>query len=82
MMVTPGQFDDAEGEVVAVVDKEVSADQFDISKYEQCWEEGEEELYGDEDSDGEDFIDEYVEAGKGALHASYHPNQQVLIIPI
>ena len=72
MMVTPGQFDDVEGEEVAVVEKEVSGDQF-----EQCWEEGEEELYGDEDSDGEDFIDEYVEAGKGALHASNHPNQQV-----
>ena len=77
MMVTPGQFDDAEGEEVAVAEEEGSADQFEISKEGQCWEEGEEELYGDEDSDGEDFIDEYVEAGKGALHASSHPNQQV-----
>ena len=76
-METPGQFDDAEGEEVAVVEKEVSTNQFEIGKEEQCWEEGEEELIGDEDSDDEDFIDEYVEAGKGALHASNHPNQQV-----
>ena len=74
-MVTPGQFDDAEGEeAVAVVENEGSATG---QSEEQCWEEGEEELYGEEDSDGEDFIDEYVEASKGALHASNHPNQQV-----
>ena len=80
MMVTPGQFDDAEGEEVAVTAAEKGgSDQAEIGK-EQCWEEGEEELYGDEDSDGEDFIDEYVEAGKGALHASNHPNQQVQFI--
>ena len=74
-MVTPGQFDDAEGEEAAVVEKEGSAGG---QTEEQCWEEcEEEELCGEEDSDGEDFIDEYVEAGKGALHASNHPNQQV-----
>ena len=75
IMVTPGQFDDAEGEEVALAEKEEPS-HLEISR-EQCWEEGDEELYGDEDSDGEDFIDEYVEAGKGALHASNHPNQQV-----
>ena len=75
MMVTPGQFDDAEGEGVAVVEKRAE-DDWENGK-EQCWEEGEEEFYGGEDSDGEDFIDEYVEASKGALHESSHPNQQV-----
>ena len=78
MMVTPGQFDDAEGEEVAVEEKgaEGSDDHWEVGK-EQCWEEGEEEFYAGEDSDGEDFIDEYVEASKGALHESNHPNQQV-----
>ena len=75
MMVTPGQFDDAEGEGVAVVEKGAE-DHWENGK-EQYWEEGEEEFYGGEDTDGEDFIDEYVEAGKGALHESNHPNQQV-----
>ena len=73
-MVTPGQFDDAEEKEVVESKADESADQ---EKVEQIWREAEERLFGDEDSDGDDFIDEYVEVGKGALHSSNHPNQQV-----
>lgn len=74
-MGTPGQFDDAEDEgvVEAVVRTEVS----ELVRNQVSWVEGGDELYDDDDSDGEDFIDEYVEASNGALHASTHPNQQV-----
>ena len=76
-MGTPGQFDDAEDEgvVEAVVRTEVS----ELVRNQVSWVEGGDELYDDDDSDGEDFIDEYVEASKGALHASTHPNQQVWV---
>ena len=75
-MVTPGQFDDAEEKEVLVVESKTD-DSVEQDEVEQIWREAEERLFGDEDSDGEDFIDEYVEVSKGALHSSNHPNQQV-----
>ena len=79
-MVTPGQFDDAEEKEMLVVGSKTDSttdDSVEQDEVEQIWREAEERLFGDEDSDGEDFIDEYVEVGKGALHSSNHPNQQV-----